>query len=95
MSSILIGVDVGGTHCDGVAIDRKTAKVVARVKVNTTPDLKECSGQTLGKLLETVAPEEIARVVLSTTLVTNAVVTDRLEPVGMLLMAGPGIDPRA
>ncbi len=84
---------MGGTHCDGVAIDRQTAKVVARVKVTTTPDLKECSGQALRQLLETVAPQEIARVVLSTTLVTNAVVTDRLEPVGMLLMAGPGIDP--
>jgi N-methylhydantoinase A/oxoprolinase/acetone carboxylase beta subunit len=35
----------------------------------------------------------IRRIVLSTTLSTNAIIQDKIPPVGMVVAAGPGIDP--
>jgi N-methylhydantoinase A/oxoprolinase/acetone carboxylase beta subunit len=49
------------------------------------------SGFTL--ILEGVDPGRIKRVVISTTLTTNAIVQQTVTPVGMIVSAGPGIDP--
>jgi len=91
---ILIGIDVGGTHTDGVAINRHSGRILHKVKVATIDDLRKCTELALDELIEVVGTASIARVVLSTTLVTNSVVTGMLEPVGMMVMAGPGLDPR-
>ncbi|MCA1794280.1 MAG: hydantoinase/oxoprolinase family protein, partial [Desulfobacteraceae bacterium] len=45
------------------------------------------------QLLESVDPGRIKRAVISTTLTTNAIVQQTMEPVGMIVSAGPGIDP--
>jgi len=89
---ILIGIDVGGTNTDGVAVDRLTGQVLKKLKVPTRSDLVQCVGEALKTLLHGVDNEEVERISLSTTLVTNAVVTNRLEPVGMILFSGPGLD---
>ena len=42
-------------------------------------------------------PEDIKnlqRIVLSTTLTTNAVVQNQLDPVGLVVMNGPGVSPK-
>ncbi|MBI5016477.1 MAG: hydantoinase/oxoprolinase family protein [Deltaproteobacteria bacterium] len=93
MSPVYMGIDVGGTHTDGVAI--ADGRIVHKVKVQTTPDLRECTVDALRDLLDEVPPTLITRVVISTTLVTNAIVAGELEPTGMVLTAGPGMNPNA
>lgn len=89
---MIIGLDVGGTHTD-VALLRADG-LAARAKVPTdASDLYGSVLAALGEILADVAPASVERVVLSTTLTTNAVVKDRLAPVGMLVTGGPGIDP--
>ena len=39
------------------------------------------------------SPDDIGRIVLSTTLTTNAVVQGNVPPVGVIVSGGPGIDP--
>ncbi|MEN8212707.1 MAG: hydantoinase/oxoprolinase family protein, partial [Thermodesulfobacteriota bacterium] len=46
-------------------------------------------------LLDTIDPTNIKRVVISTTLTTNAIIQQNMNPVGMIVSAGPGIDPSA
>jgi N-methylhydantoinase A/oxoprolinase/acetone carboxylase beta subunit len=47
----------------------------------------------LEKVTDGVDPQKISRLVLSTTLTTNAIAQDKLAPVAMIISAGPGIDP--
>ena len=92
MEGVFVGIDVGGTHTDGVAV--AGGRIVHKVKVPTrSEDLRGCTLEVLGALLEELSPGAVRRVVLSTTLVTNAVVQGDLDPTGTLLCAGPGIDP--
>ena len=91
-ADILVGIDVGGTHTDAVAVRR--GRVSAQAKERTDPDnlLNSVRGALAALQLD---PTGIARVNLSTTLATNAVVSGRLEEVGVLVSGGPGIDPEA
>lgn len=91
MSAVYVGIDVGGTHTDGVAVE--SGRVVHKVKVPTTEDLRACTLQALRDLLEAFPAGEVGRVVMSTTLVTNAIVEEKIEPTGMILTAGPGMNP--
>ncbi|NTU60449.1 MAG: hydantoinase/oxoprolinase family protein, partial [Deltaproteobacteria bacterium] len=92
MSAVYVGIDVGGTHTDGVAIS--DGRILHKVKVPTTNDLEGCTVRALGDLLDEIKASRVTRVVISTTLVTNAVIEERLEPVGLLATAGPGMNPR-
>lgn len=90
---MLFGIDVGGTHTDGVLIDSEVG-VRAYVKIPTDPDdLLGSIRQAISEILSQEKGVEIKRFNLSTTLCTNAIVQDLLEPVGVLVSAGPGIDP--
>ncbi|WP_462271115.1 hydantoinase/oxoprolinase family protein [Desulfobacter sp.] len=89
---MILGLDVGGTNTDVVFLSEKG--VQKHVKVPTQPDnlfKSVLSGFTL--ILEGVDPGRIKRVVISTTLTTNAIVQQTVTPVGMIVSAGPGIDP--
>lgn len=92
---IYLGIDVGGTHTDGVAMEvtGRHALVAAACKVKTRPDLLRSIDETLRTLLKSVDPASVRQLNLSTTLSTNAIVQARTEEVGMLVSAGPGIDP--
>jgi N-methylhydantoinase A/oxoprolinase/acetone carboxylase beta subunit len=90
---MLIGLDVGGTHTDAVLIGKRG--LVAQVKVPTKAD--DLFGTILSCLTQITchtSPQRIQRVVLSTTLTTNAIIQQQLPDVGMIVSAGPGIDPR-
>jgi len=90
---MLLGIDVGGTHTDAVVINRQG--LAATAKVATDHDnLLHSVQETLEKVLRDVSPRQIRNLNLSTTLTTNAIIEQKLEPVGMLVAAGPGIDPR-
>lgn len=88
---MIIGIDVGGTHADGVLIDETVVVVKNKVNVNQAN-----LGESIITLLESLLPENganLERIHLSTTLCTNAIVNDDLEEVGMFVQAGPGMNP--
>lgn len=85
-----IGIDIGGTHTDGVLIDG--TRLVAAAKSPTNRDnLLESINQVLHTILAGQDPVRVQTLNLSTTLTTNAIVTGRIDPVGMLVVGGPGI----
>ncbi len=90
---MLFGIDVGGTHTDAVLLDKKGG-ILASVKIPTDPsDLLGSMTSAIEEVLKEVKDPEIERFNLSTTLCTNAIVQDELVPVGVLVSAGPGINP--
>jgi N-methylhydantoinase A len=84
---------VGGTQTDAVLLNQH--EVVAETKTPTGEDLLETLREALKKTLHGVRPEQVERMVFSTTLATNAILQDQLVDVGMIVSAGPGMDPRA
>ena len=89
---MIIGLDVGGTHTDVVLIDKDG--LIREIKVPTDPsDLFHSVLTGLTAITKDIDSEKINRIVLSTTLTTNAIVQDKTPPVGMIIVGGPGIDP--
>ncbi len=88
---MIIGIDVGGTHADGVRVEG--SRVLAKNKVNVN---HSNLGESIITLLQSLLPEKresLKRIHLSTTLCTNAIVNDDLEDVGMFVQSGPGMNP--
>ena len=89
---MIIGLDVGGTHTDVVLVDRDGLQ--KEIKVITDPsDLFQSVLSGLDAVTADIDPSDIKRIVLSTTLTTNAIVQNQISPVGMIVSSGPGIDP--
>jgi N-methylhydantoinase A len=88
---MIIGIDVGGTHADGVLLQNNT--IIAKNKVIVDHDNL---GDSIIYLLRSLLPDDrtaLHRIHLSTTLCTNALVGNTLEKVGMFIQAGPGMNP--
>ena len=85
-----LGIDVGGTFTDVVAIDSVTRALVASVKVPTTHDAPEgvASGIVRGieRLMSehAVAPQEVGFIAHSTTQATNSLLEGDVAAVGVL-----------
>jgi N-methylhydantoinase A/oxoprolinase/acetone carboxylase beta subunit len=91
-TDVIIGLDVGGTHTDVVLL--RDDGIAKNIKVPTEPTrLFETVQEGLERVLEGIEPQAIHRVVLSTTLTTNAIVQNKMAPVGMIVSSGPGLDP--
>ena len=96
MNKLRIGVDVGGTFTDVVAIDAARSALVARVKVPTTHNAPEgvAAGiiEGIRRMLREsgVAPADVAFIAHSTTQATNALLEGDVARVGVL-----GLVPRA
>ena len=89
---MIIGLDVGGTHTDVVLLDEKGLQ--KEVKVTTdAADLFNSVLTGLTAITADIDPTAIERIVLSTTLTTNAIVQHKVPLVGMIVSSGPGIDP--
>ncbi|PIE67025.1 MAG: hydantoinase [Deltaproteobacteria bacterium] len=89
---MIIGLDVGGTHTDVVLLGAEG--LIRQIKVPTNPDdLFSTVLQGLESVTEGIDPSLIRRAVLSTTLTTNRIVQHRTVDVGMIVSAGPGMDP--
>ncbi len=89
---MILGLDVGGTHTDAVLLS--SSGIHQHVKVPTDPDdLFSSVLSGFSKLLEHTDPKQVERVVISTTLTTNAIVQQNMTPVAMVVSAGPGINP--
>jgi N-methylhydantoinase A/oxoprolinase/acetone carboxylase beta subunit len=90
---MLIGIDVGGTTTDAVIVDGN--KVVKTAYVPTDHDnLLKCLLQALDELVAGVDTSRVERVVLSTTLITNMIAEGKTDPVALVLIPGPGTNPR-
>ncbi|MCX6680411.1 MAG: hydantoinase/oxoprolinase family protein [Methanothrix sp.] len=90
---MLIGIDVGGTTTDAVVVDGN--KVVKTAYVPTNHDnLLKCLLLALDELVQGIDTGKIERVVLSTTLITNMIAEGKTDPVALVLIPGPGTNPR-
>lgn len=90
---MIIGLDVGGTHTDAVLLSN--TGVVRRTKVLTDhSDLFKTVLAGLSEITDGMDSREISRIVLSTTLTTNAIVQNKQTEAGMIVSSGPGIDPK-
>ena len=88
---MLLGIDVGGTFTDAVVISQQ--EVVAQAKVPTNHDDVLVSVlQALDKVLTAVDVSRLKRVVISSTIVTNALTEDKVDPVFLAVMTGPGMN---
>ncbi len=89
---MIIGLDVGGTHTDVVLVDGHGLE--REIKVPTDPtNLFHSVLTALTAITRDIDSEKINRIVLSTTLTTNAIVQHKTPPVGMIVAGGPGINP--
>jgi N-methylhydantoinase A/oxoprolinase/acetone carboxylase beta subunit len=86
---VRIGIDVGGTNTDAVAIDGR--RVVAATKVATTPDVTDGIVQALSEVLSgpAAAPERLQAVMIGTTHFTNALAeARRMAPTAAIRLSG-------
>ena len=88
---MLLGIDVGGTFTDAVLVD--SGAVYAQAKRPTT------HGEVLRGILDALDAvlcgadvTQIERVVISSTIVTNALTEGKTQPVFLAVMTGPGMN---
>ena len=89
MQKYIIGIDTGGTYTDAVLLDTNSGAIIATAKKPTTHyNLSVATGVALAELLTTskVTPEQIDKVVLSSTLATNSVVENKGARVAVIVI---------
>ena len=89
---MILGIDVGGTHTDAVLVENFELK--KKVKVPT--DNANILSSLLSAAQKIIAGENISnikRIVLSTTISTNAIIQNKIDRVAMVLLGGPGLAP--
>jgi len=92
-NKMLIGIDVGGTTTDAVLIDGDRVAKAALVPTDVA-DLPGCLLKALDELVEDIDKSVVERVVLSTTIITNLIAEGKTDPVGLILVPGPGTNPK-
>ncbi|GLC78927.1 hydantoinase/oxoprolinase family protein [Lacrimispora brassicae] len=93
---VRIGIDVGGTFTDAVAIDNETFELVGVVKTPTTHNsargVAEGIVQALQKIMEdcSISPEDVVFIAHGTTQATNALLEGDVASVGVVTL-GSGL----
>ncbi|MBE6080155.1 MAG: hydantoinase/oxoprolinase [Veillonella sp.] len=91
---MLVGLDVGGTFTDAVVVAE--GRILKSHKCRTTkPNLMEGIEAALAGVATAIEPSKVTRVTLSTTIVTNALVMNQVDPVDLYVIPGPGMDIRS
>ncbi|GAA0939148.1 hydantoinase/oxoprolinase family protein [Nonomuraea longicatena] len=89
MTTVRIGIDVGGTNTDVVAVD-SGGNVVTWHKTPTTATLFDGIGTGLAAVLARVRPADVSHVMLGTTHPVNALIArSNLARVGVLRIGAP------
>lgn len=95
---VRIGIDVGGTFTDAVAIDNETYEIISKQKIPTTHKDGVAKGiiQILRAILEEndIAPEDVVFIAHGTTQATNALLEGDVAKVGIIGL-GTGSDARS
>lgn len=87
---IILGIDTGGTYTDAVLFETNTGQVIGKAKAPTThASLEDGIMKSIGALSDDTNLSEIEKVVLSTTLATNAIVEGQGHPTGLILIGDP------
>ncbi len=90
---MILGIDVGGTHTDSVLM--RGREIIRKSKVLTDKaDILKSVTQATEAVATAEDIQQLKRVVLSTTISTNAVAQNQLDPVGLIVMNGPGVAPK-
>ncbi len=85
-----IGIDVGGTHTDGVLI--KNNKIIKKTKVFTDHEnLFNSLSEAFNNLTEDINHNELKKITISSTLTTNLIIEEKLPPTGLIISGGPGL----
>ena len=88
---MLLGIDVGGTFTDAVILEQ--GEITAQAKRATThDDVLRCVLAALDAVLKPELAAKLERVVISSTIVTNALTEGRLDEVFLAVIAGPGMN---
>ncbi|MCT2591735.1 hydantoinase/oxoprolinase family protein [Streptomyces sp. N2-109] len=94
---VRVGIDVGGTFTDAVAVDAGTLELLGQIKVPTSHHHEDGVAhgivEALDRLLEQVGcrPEEVAFLAHGTTQATNALLEGDVATVGLIgIGTGPG-----
>ncbi len=88
-----LGIDVGGTFTDAVVVDHN--RILGAAKSRTTHEQFMVGLlASLDKVLsqEGIEADKISQVTLSTTVVTNTIVSHHLDPVDLFIIPGPGLN---
>lgn len=88
-----LGIDVGGTFTDAVVVDHN--RLLGAAKSRTTHEQFMVGLlASLDKVLsqEGIEADQISQVTLSTTVVTNTIVSHHLDPVDLFVIPGPGLN---
>jgi N-methylhydantoinase A/oxoprolinase/acetone carboxylase beta subunit len=89
---MLVGIDVGGTTTDAVLI--RNGEIYSTAKVSTeSGNLLNSLFEALDAISKDISPEQLERVVFSTTIITNLIAEGKADKVALLLIPGPGINP--
>ena len=89
---MILGIDVGGTHTDAVLINDMKVTKTAKVLTNHE-NLIDSFQKITDEILFDENIDSLERIVLSTTMSTNAIVQGKVDEVGMILANGPGLAP--
>lgn len=95
---VRMGIDVGGTYTKCVAMDNETHEIIGKNQVKTTHDDEKGVAAGVVKSFQNcmsennIAPEDVVFVAHSTTQATNAFIEGDVARVGIVGVAGGGLE---
>ncbi len=88
---MLLGIDVGGTFTDAVLVDNGAVHAQAK-RPTTHGEVLRGILAALDAAMDGADAAKIERVVISSTIVTNALTEGKTQPVFLAVMTGPGMN---